>query len=255
MIKIEGKIQNLKVEDSKIIDIKNLDKQAANTALIGVLTGSASLMSNAPIMALAAQGRAGKTFKGEINGIRVVGQFTGVKFENNTPLVMVISEEQEEGYHLAYAVLDPKKGLLHMPYEMGRSKKKTYLSLLKYAIILSIFMCILSSVIVLIQYFSGDFTEAQIKRNLLISYPVSIIFPMFFMTLFLLGKNNLKKIAEASEAVFEKLNFSDVKEQDLYKSRFIDSEGFYPSLMKYREVLVGKDPYPENYFDKKADQN
>lgn len=106
---------------------------------------------------------------------------------------MVISKEQEEGYHLAYAVLNPKKGLLHMPYEMGRSKKKTYLSLLKYAIIFSVCMCIISSVIVLIQYFSGDFTEAQIKRNLIISYPVSIIFPMFCMSLFLLGKNNLKK--------------------------------------------------------------
>lgn len=63
-LKIEGVITKLKVEDSKIIDIKNLDKQAAHTALIGVLIGSASLMSNAPIMALAAQGRAGKTFRG-----------------------------------------------------------------------------------------------------------------------------------------------------------------------------------------------
>lgn len=86
-------------------------------------------MSNAPIMALAAKGRDGKTFRGEINGIRVVGQFTGVKFENNTPLIMIISEEKEEGYHFTYAALDPKKGLLHMPYEMGRSKKKTYINL------------------------------------------------------------------------------------------------------------------------------
>jgi len=57
------------------------------------------LMSNAPIMVMAAKGRDGKTFKGEISGIRVVGQFTGVKFENNTPLAMVISEEKHEGYH------------------------------------------------------------------------------------------------------------------------------------------------------------
>src|SRR5690554_26811 len=94
MIKIEGKIQNLKVEDSKIVSIGNLNQQAANTALIGALVGSTSLMSNAPIMALAAKGRDGKTFRGEINGIRVIGQFTGVRFENNTPLVMVISEDK-----------------------------------------------------------------------------------------------------------------------------------------------------------------
>lgn len=138
MIKIEGRINKLEVEDSKILPIGNLGKHAANTALIGTLAGSTTLMSNAPIMALAAKGRDGKTFRGEINGIRVIGQFTGVKFENNTPLIMIISEEQEEGYHFVYAVLDPKKGLLHMPYEMGRSKKKTYLSLFKTATIMSI---------------------------------------------------------------------------------------------------------------------
>ena len=170
MIKIEGKIQNLKVEDSKILSIGNLGKQAANTALIGTLVGSTSLISNAPIMALAAKGRDGKTFRGEINGIRVVGQFTGVKFENNTPLIMVINEEQEDGYHFVYAVLDPKKGLLHMPYEMGRSKKKTYLSLFKTAIIMSVVFCILFSFIVILQYFNIEGISAdRFKFNLIIS--------------------------------------------------------------------------------------
>ena len=75
------------------------------------------------------------------------------------------------------------------------------------------------------------------------------------MFCFLLGKNNLRDIAKLSEKVFEKLSFSDVKEQDLYKSRLIDSEGFYPSVMKYRDNLIGNDPYPENYFDKKNDKN
>lgn len=131
MIKIEGRINKLEVEDSKIFSIGNLGKQAANTVLIGTLAGSTSLMSNAPIMALAAKGRDGETFRGEINGIRVVGQFTGVKFKNNTPLIMVISEEQEEGYHFVYAALDPKKGLLHMPYEMGRSKKENLFNIKK----------------------------------------------------------------------------------------------------------------------------
>ncbi len=75
------------------------------------------------------------------------------------------------------------------------------------------------------------------------------------MGCFLFGKNNLRYLAEISENVFEQLNFSDVKEQDLYKSRLIDSEGFYPSVMKYRDVLIGKDPFPEDYFDKKNEKN
>ncbi|WP_257222644.1 MULTISPECIES: putative type VI secretion system effector [unclassified Acinetobacter] len=256
MIKIEGRINNLEVENSKILSIGNLGKHAANTSLIGTLAGSTSLMSNAPIMALAAKGRDGKTFRGEVNGIRVVGQFTGVKFKNNTPLIMVISEEQEEGYHFVYAALDPKKGLLHMPYEMGRSKNKTYLSLFKTATIMSIVFCILFSFIIIFQYFNiDDISTDRIKFNIFIFYSVSFLFSFFLMFCFLLGKNNLRELAQISENVFEQLNFSDVKEQDLYKSRLIDSEGFYPSVMKYRDVLIGKDPFPEDYFDTKNEKN
>ncbi|WP_257226310.1 MULTISPECIES: hypothetical protein [unclassified Acinetobacter] len=65
----------------------------------------------------------------------------------------------------------------------------------------------------------------------------------------------MRELAQISENVFEQLNFSDVKEQDLYKSRLIDSEGFYPSVMKYRDVLIGKDPFPEDYFDTKNEKN
>ncbi|MCO8109568.1 putative type VI secretion system effector [Acinetobacter indicus] len=251
LVKIEGHINKLEVEDSKIVSIGNLNQQAANTALIGALVGSTSLMSNAPIMALAAKGRDGKTFRGEINGIRVIGQFTGVRFENNTPLVMVISEEQEDGYHFVYAVLDPKKGLLHMPYEMGRSKKKTYLSLFKTAIIMSVFFCFLFSFIFILQYYIvEDISTDRFKFNLMISNLVPFLFSFLFLAFYLFGKNNLRDIAQVSENVFEKLNFSDIKEQDLYKSMLIDSEGLYPSVMKYRDYLIGDDPYPENYFDK-----
>lgn len=180
LVKIEGHINNLEVENSKILSIGNLGKQAANTALIGTLVGSTSLMSNAPIMALAAKGRDGKTFRGEINGIRVVGQFTGVKFENNTPLIMVMSEEQEEGYHYVYAVLDPQKGLLHMPYEMGRSKKKTYLSIVKNAILLSILFCFFSSILIVAQYFAvEDISVEKIKFNAMVYFPASILFSLW----------------------------------------------------------------------------
>lgn len=251
LVKIEGYINKLEVEDSKILSIGNLNQQAANTALIGTLVGSTSLMSNAPIMALAAKGRDGKTFRGEINGIRVVGQFTGVKFENNTPLIMVINEEQEDGYHFVYAVLDPKKGLLHMPYEMGRSKKKTYLSLFKIAIIMSVVFCILFSFIVILQYFNIEGISAdRFKFNLIISNLMAFLFSFLFLVFYLFGKNNLRDIAQVSENVFEKLNFSDVKEQDFYNSGLWDSEGIYPSVMLYRKNLIGTDPYPEDYFDK-----
>lgn len=251
LVKIEGYINKLEVEDSKILSIGNLGKQAANTALIGTLVGSTSLMSNAPIMALAAKGRDGKTFRGEINGIRVIGQFTGVKFENNTPLIMVINEEQEDGYHFVYAVLDPKKGLLHMPYEMGRSKKKTYLSLFKTAIIMSVVFCILFSFIVILQYFNIEGISAdRFKFNLIISNSMAFLFSFLFLVFYLFGKNNLRDIAQVSENVFEKLNFSDVKEQDFYNSGLWDSEGIYPSVMLYRKNLIGTDPYPEDYFDK-----
>ena len=49
VIKVEGVITQLEVDDSKILQINNLEKQAASTALLGTLTGSASLMSNTPM--------------------------------------------------------------------------------------------------------------------------------------------------------------------------------------------------------------
>ncbi|WP_104490452.1 hypothetical protein [Acinetobacter indicus] len=65
-----------------------------------------------------------------------------------------------------------------------------------------------------------------------------------------LGKNNIRYLGRVSESVFEKLNFSQVKEQDFYNSGLLDSEGIYPSVMLYRKNLIGSDPYPEDYFDK-----
>ena len=46
---IEGKIQNLKIEDSRINPLKNLDKQAVGTTFIGTLVSSSTLMSSAPL--------------------------------------------------------------------------------------------------------------------------------------------------------------------------------------------------------------
>lgn len=126
MIKIEGRIINLQIEDSKIHPFKNIEKQAAGTAMIGALTASSILATNAPIMMMAARGEDAKSFTCEVGDYRVIGQFTTVQFKNGDELVWVISREKEQGSHLAYAVLDPKTGLLYMMYELGRSLKKAY---------------------------------------------------------------------------------------------------------------------------------
>ncbi len=53
-----------------------------------------------------------------------------------------------------------------------------------------------------------------------------------------------------SEQIFERLGFEYPKEQDFYND-FLTDEGVQISVMKYRKNLKGKDPYPEDYFDKK----
>ncbi|CAM9283510.1 putative type VI secretion system effector [Acinetobacter bereziniae] len=131
MLVIEGVIKNLKVEDSKIHPLKNLDKDALGASMLGTLTASSSLATNAPIMLMAAQGEAAKTFTAEVNGYPIIGQFTTVKFKEDTPLVVVISIEKEKGRHLVYSILDPQSGLLYMIYEMGRSMKKGVLAIFK----------------------------------------------------------------------------------------------------------------------------
>ncbi|WP_347005585.1 hypothetical protein [Acinetobacter sp. NIPH 2699] len=83
MRKIEGRVRNLKVEDSKVFPFRNIERQAVGTAMVGALTASSSMAMNAPIMIMAAKGREAKTFTGEIDGIRVIGQFTTVKFQAN----------------------------------------------------------------------------------------------------------------------------------------------------------------------------
>jgi len=115
-------------------------------------------------------------------------------------------------------------------------------------------MCILTSFAVIIQYFSDNFSIEELKFNLMNFYLTSILFSFFFMAYFVfLGKNNLRYLGKLSENVFEKLNFSEVKEQDFYNLTFYDKEGFYSSVMEYRKNLIGKDPYPADYFDKKEE--
>ncbi|EXB23394.1 hypothetical protein J537_3784 [Acinetobacter baumannii 1437282] len=138
MIKIEGRVKNLQIEDSKIHTLKNIEKQAVGSAMLGTLASSSTLMTNAPIMLMAARGIDAKTFTCEVNGYKVIGQFTTVQFKDNDPLILVISEEKEQERHLAYSILDPRLGLLYMLYEMGRSLKKSYKNIWQQVFIWSI---------------------------------------------------------------------------------------------------------------------
>jgi hypothetical protein len=54
LIKIEGRVRNLQIEDSKIHPLKNIEKQAIGSAMLGTLASISALMTNAPIMLMAA---------------------------------------------------------------------------------------------------------------------------------------------------------------------------------------------------------
>ncbi|NUF35513.1 hypothetical protein HUN19_16125, partial [Acinetobacter oleivorans] len=138
MKKIEGCVRNFQIEDSKIHTLKNMEKQSIGSAMLGTLASSNALMSNAPLMLMTARGIDAKTFTFEINGYKAIGQFTTVQFQENDPLVIVISDEQEQGRHLAYSILDPRTDLLYMLYEMGRSLKNSYKNIWQLVFIWSI---------------------------------------------------------------------------------------------------------------------
>lgn len=255
--KIVGKIEGLKCEDSVIQPFKNIGKQVATTALLGVLTESTSLLSAAPILILASKGRRAKTFTFKIDGIDVIGQFTTVKFNEGDQVVIIISEEQDKEFYLAYAVLIPNKGILHMLYDSGRSFKKHCLHLLKWAIVLSIFSCIFFTIIVLVGYSNADNEKdiVDFKNQLIISYLVSFIFSFGLLFSFLIGKDNVGFLGRYSEKIFEILEFEQPKNQNLFNSYLIDEEGLHVSVLDYIKSLIGKDSYPKDYFDNENDKN
>ena len=254
MFIIQGDIKNLQIEDSKIHPLKNIEKQAVGSAMLGTLASSSTLMTNAPIMLMAARGIDAKTFTCEVSGYKVIGQFTTVQFKENDPLILVISEEKEQGRHLVYSVLEPKTGLLYMMYEMGRSIKNGIKSIFKLAIS---FFLILFSILILILILIGhnffsedkiDFFSFDFLKDLLFL----VVFGLAFFLLTFLGalyKSN-KKAGELSEKVFSILGFKNADEQDFYNN-FIIKDGVHVSVMEYRKNLKGQDPYPEDYFDKK----
>ncbi|WP_353167797.1 putative type VI secretion system effector [Acinetobacter sp.] len=256
MMVIEGVIKNLKVEDSKIHPLKNLDKDALGASMLGTLTASSLLTTNTPIMLMAAQGISAKTFTAEINGYPIIGQFTTVKFNEDTPLVAVISIEKEKGRNLVYSILDPQSGLLYMIYEMGRSVSKGKLAIFKQSFYFSsgsflfIFLALL---------FFGFFFDKELLFSLFDVLHIFVITYFLFFILLLIFTNlalskPYKIAGELSEQVFEKLKFEKVKQQDFYHD-FDVEDGVHLSVMEYRKSLKGKDPYPKDYFKKKNNQN
>ena len=221
------------------------------------MTESTSLLSAAPILILASKGRRAKTFTFKIDGIDVIGQFTTVKFNEGDQVVIIISEEQDKGFYLAYAVLIPNKGILHMLYDSGRSFKKHCLHLLKWAIVLSIFSCIFFTIIALVGYSNADNEKdiVDFKNQLIISYLVSFIFSFGLLFSFLIGKDNVGFLGRYSEKIFEILEFEQPKNQNLFNSYLIDEEGLHVSVLDYRKSLIGKDSYPKDYFDNENDKN
>ncbi|MCU4316434.1 hypothetical protein KTH46_15590 [Acinetobacter bereziniae] len=256
MMVIEGVIKNLKVEDSKIHPLKNLDKDALGASMLGTLTASSSLATNVPIMLMAAQGISAKTFTAEVNGYPIIGQFTTVKFKEDTPLVVVISIEKEKGRHLVYSILDPQSGLLYMMYEMGRSASKGKLSIFKQAFYFSFFGILFIIIFTMgYVYFSQrEFILLDISNINLFVYLFILSFILLFFILNLALSKSYKIAGELSEQVFEKLKFEKVKQQDFYHD-FDVEDGVHLSVMEYRKSLIGKDPYPEDYFKKKNDLN
>ncbi|MCH7337902.1 putative type VI secretion system effector [Acinetobacter sp. NIPH 2699] len=256
MLVVEGCVRNLKVEDSKIHPFRNIEKQAAGTAMVGALTASSSLATNAPIMLMAAQGEDAKSFICEVGDYRVIGQFTTVQFKNGDELVWVISEEKEQGRHLVYSTLNPKTGLLHMINEMGRSLKSGYIDVIKMAIAVALFFVLLGNTIIVVTWFIsedglGFSWLMHIFGFILFPFPFTFTF-LFVLSTFLFSRDQ-KQACRLSEQVFEVLGFEDVKNQDFRANNyFSDEDGkLRRSVMHYRKNLKGKDPYPENYFDKK----
>ncbi|MGE8645719.1 putative type VI secretion system effector [Acinetobacter vivianii] len=255
MIKIEGRVRNLQIEDSRIHPFRNIEKQAAGTAMIGALTASSSLATNAPIMMMAARGEAAKSFTCEVGEYRVIGQFTTVQFKNGDELVWVVSQEKEQGRHLVYATLDPKTGLLHMINEMGRSLKRGYISICKTALFVALFFVLFGNAIILIgSFFLDQGLDFSLYEDLLPLIIAPFVFTFLFVLSTFLFSRDQKKACRLSEQVFAILGFEDVKNQDFFGTADHFKENghtFKRSVMYYRRSLKGTDPYPEDYFDKK----
>ena len=249
---VEGRIHSLEKAKSKIPVNQNVGGIVTGTAFAGVLAESSSLLTSAPILVMAGKAKDGITFSGEIEGYSVLGQFTTTRFKENDELIAVISEKSVDGSHQVYAILDPKSGLLYMIYEMGRSVKMGYKSIIKQVFYFSLTSWVVISFL-LVLFYLFDFsynsnTFFNLISSILIMLVISIVFSTFVN--YFTFRKSYENFGTLSEQIFEKLGFDAPKEQDFYNDYLIN-DGINISVMDYRENLKGQDPYPEEYFDKK----
>lgn len=191
---------------------------------------------------MAAKAKDGITFIGEIDGYPVIGQFTTVRFEENDQLIAVVNKKPVEGRHQIYAVLDPKSGLLYMIYEMGRSVKMGYKAIVMQTYYFTL-ICWGGISIMFLLFYIFDLISW-----ILLFLILAFLF-MGFINYFAFRKS-YENFGNLSEQIFEKLGFENPKEQDFYNDYLIN-DGINISVIDYRKNLKGKDPYPEDYFDKK----
>lgn len=249
---VQGPIHSLEKAKSKIPVNQNIGGIAAGTAFAGVLAGSSSLLTSSPILLMAGKAKDGITFIGEIEECPLLGQFTTVRFDENDELIAVINEKPVKGRHQVYAVVDPKSGLLYMIYEMGRSVKMGYKAIMMQTYYFSIASFGLLLIVLIFSFISSsDYSVEGILfffQAVLIAFLISVSFSAFIN--YFSFQKSYEIFGELSEQIFEKLNFDDPKEQDFYND-FLTDDGVQISVMKYRNKLKGRDPYPEDYFDKK----
>ncbi|MDS7933918.1 putative type VI secretion system effector [Acinetobacter sp. V91_7] len=249
---VKGPIHSLEKAKSKIPVNQNIGGIAAGTTFAGVLAESSSLLTSAPILVMAAKAKDGITFIGEIDGYPVIGQFTAARFEENDELIAVISEKPVDGRYQVYAIVDPKSGLLYMIYEMGRSVKMGYKAIAMQTYYFTL-ICWGGISIMLLLFYLFDFDYSWKSFFDLIKWLFMGLFlciaQMAFINYFAYRKS-YENFGTLSEQIFEKLGFENPKEQDFYND-FLTDDGVQISVMKYRKNLKGKDPYPEDYFDKK----
>lgn len=249
---VQGPIHSLETTKSKIPVNQNVGGIAAGTAFAGVLAGSSSLLTSSPILLLAGKAKDGITFTGEIDEYPLVGQFTTVRFEENDQLIVVINEKPIKGRHQVYAIIDPKSGLLYMIYEMGRSVKMGYKAIVMQTYYFTL-ICWGGISIMLLLFYLFDFDYSWESFFDLIKWLFMGLFlciaQMAFINYFAYRKS-YENFGTLSELIFERLGFENPKDQDFYNDYLIN-DGINISVMDYRKNLKGKDPYPENYFDKK----
>lgn len=249
---IKGPIHSLEKAKSKIPVNQNVGGIAAGTAFAGVLAESSALLTSAPILVMAGKAKDGITFTGEIEEHSLLGQFTTVRFKENDELIAVISEKPVDGRYQVYAIVDPKSGLLYMIYEMGRSVKMGYRAIMMQTYFFSALSFGLFMVILIFSFISSsDYSSESILfffETVLITFFISVSFSAFIN--YFSFRKSYENFGNLSEQIFEKLGFENPTEQDFYND-FLTDDGVQISVMKYRKKLNGKDPYPEDYFDKK----